>query len=444
MTEGSEPTKTRRKGRPLAWVTGILVLLVVAVAGLGWHFSGKTIVAPDWLRDRIAAQVARATPDIPLSFDDVIFRISPKDAARVTLTNVEVGEPASGASVILSEVSVAVAPLPLLRREIALVDASVTGVFLALERAADGKFAFAGNSGAVNSPDLPTLIAQIDTWLSDPRFAKLDQVEANAVTLRYEDRRARRGWTADGGRISISRRDGTLRLNSDLALLTGGTGVATVSLSAESEIGQSDLSFGVTVTDLPSEDIASQSPALAWLDTIRAPISGALRGYLDVEGALGGLDATLNISEGVLQPSDSATPVAFKTARTYFSYAPASQSLNFTEIYVDSDRGSGRAEGQVSVSLTDDNLLDAFVGQFSISDVNANAEGVFDIPLVVSRVDVDAQLRLQPFKLELGRIRVADPDLPLTAKGALSVGEAGWEGRIDGRVRRAKAPEVLN
>lgn len=444
MTEGSEPTKTRRKGRPLAWVTGILVLLVVAVAGLGWHFSGKTIVAPDWLRDRIAAQVAQATPDIPLSFDDVIFRISPKDVARVTLTNVEVGEPASGASVILSEVSVAVAPLPLLRREIALVDASVTGVFLTLERGADGKFAFAGNSGAVNSPDLPTLIAQIDTWLSDPRFAQLDQVEANAVTLRYEDRRARRGWTADGGRISISRRDGTLRLNSDLALLTGGTGVATVALSAESGVGQSDLSFGVSVTDLQSEDIASQSPALAWLDTIRAPISGALRGYLDGEGALGGLDATLNISEGVLQPSDSAAPVAFKTARTYFSYAPASQSLNFTEIYVDSERGSGRAEGRVSVSLTEDNLLDAFVGQFSISDVNADAEGVFDIPLVVSRVDVDAQLRLQPFKLELGRIRVADPDLPLTAKGSLSVGEAGWEGRIDGRVRRAKAPEVLN
>ena len=422
----------------------ILAVLVFAGFAAWWSLVGKTIVAPDWLRDRIAAQVAKATPDIPLHFDDVVFRLNGRDAARVTLTNLEIGEPSSGASVILSEVTAGVAPVPLIRRQIVLNHASISGAFLTLERDINGQFAFASGANSNTSFDLPTLLEQIDVWLDDPRFERLRKVEADAITLRYEDRRANRGWTADGGRISVARRDGTLRLDSDMALLTGGANVATVSLNAESAIGENDLSFGVTVNSLPSQDIATQSPALAWLETIRAPISGALRGYLLPDGYLGGLDATLNISEGVLQPSDQATPIAFKTARTYFSYAPQTQSLNFSEIFVDSDKGSGRAEGQVAIALNAENELDAFVGQFAVQDLNAQADGVFEQPLIVDRADIDAQLRLEPFKLDLGRIRIADPDLPLIASGTLSVGENGWEGKIDGRFKKAVAPEVLN
>jgi hypothetical protein len=50
--------------------------------------------------------------------------------------------------------------------------------------------------------------------------------------------------------------------------------------------------------DLAARDLATVSPALAWLDLMRAPISGRLALQLGDDGTVGDLEARLDIGRG--------------------------------------------------------------------------------------------------------------------------------------------------
>ena len=64
----------------------------------------------------------------------------------------------------------------------------------------------------------------------------------------------------------------------DLALLSGGEGVATIEANFKSTIGQMEGDFGFILNNFSAQDIASLSPEFGWLSILEAPISGALRG----------------------------------------------------------------------------------------------------------------------------------------------------------------------
>ena len=90
--------------------------------------------------------------------------------------------------------------------------------------------------------------------------------------------------------------------------------------------------------------------ALAWLGALDAPISGALRASVDSSGALGPLNATLQIGEGVLQPTDATNPIAFTSARSYFAYDPVTQTMQIDELSVISNWVSASASGRATRS----------------------------------------------------------------------------------------------
>ncbi|WP_040604148.1 AsmA-like C-terminal region-containing protein [Sagittula stellata] len=444
-TEKSDAPRRRRK--VLVWCFGVVLALAVGIAGGIWAMLGRPVDAPDWLRERIETRIAENLRGISIDFGRMSLLITETGLARIVLWDVTVTNDQGVLVAQLSDIEAGVAPVSFLRREWELREAQVSGAFVTLQRDRNGKLGLAlGDAFAEGTqvPDLAQIIARIDAIAMDPRLAKLDLFEADSLTLRYEDLRARRGWTADGGRLRLMREDGTLRLTGDVALLSGGAGVATVELGAESRIGDASLDFGITLQDLDSGDIATQSPALAWMDALEAPISGSLQSTLAPDGALGEMRATLEIGKGVLQPNREARPVPFDGARTAFTYLPEERLMRFDEIRVDSAMGRVRASGTTMLDdAPDGGLPPGLTAQFRLASVEVAESAVMDRPVVVEGAQTAFRLQLDPFRVDIGSLRITDPTLPISARGWLEATRSGWSMSLDARVAETVPEQVM-
>jgi hypothetical protein len=438
VTEPEQPSEPQvspsRKGRA-RWALGVLLALVLVVLGAGWALVGRSLSAPDWVRDTVEERLAASLPGFQVLFGDVQLRLERDGRTRVILLDVDVQTAAGTPVAVLSDIEIGLAAYDLVRRKVVLRDLSVSGAFVTLTRRRDGRLGLAlGDAFAMNgsAPDVPTLVAQIDRLLMDERLSRLQSVEANALTLRFEDARARRGWTVDGGRLRLERQNDQLRLSGDFALLGGGATATRLQLDASSTIGETEVSFGVSLNDMPSQDIATQGPALAWLGALRAPISGSLRAAMREDGSLGVLNATLQIDAGVVQPTPDTPPIPFNSARSYFSFDPDRSQISFSELSVDSNLVRAVAEGRATLADLRDGIPSQMLGQVRFSRLEAAPDALFDIPLSVDRAELDFRLRLDPFELDLGRVWIDDPQVPLRMTGKLRTSDNVWDYALDG------------
>ena len=194
--------------------------------------------------------------------------------------------------------------------------------------------------------------------------------------------------------------------------------------------------------DVPAPDVAVQAPALNWLGVLRAPISGALRGSVNDDGSLGPLSATLQIGAGVLQPNDSARPIPFDGAHSYFTYTPDQQMLEFNDLSISSAWGSGQAEGRAYLGDIASGKLDEMIGQFTFSNLSLSPGRLYPEPLQIGSVTADLRLKLNPFELDFGQIQLDIGDSKMLAKGTFDAGPGGWSLSVDGNLDQM-TPERL-
>ncbi|MFP7572056.1 DUF3971 domain-containing protein [Marivita sp. S2033] len=448
MTEPPEQTETpltpHRRSRA-RWALAVVLTLVLAVGLTGWAMLGRSLSAPDWVRDTVETRLADALPGFRVLFGDVQLRIERDGETRIILHDVDVQTASGGPVAVLSNIGIGLAAQDLVRRKIVLRDLAVNGAIVTLKRDRSGALGLAlGDAFATDgeAPDVPTLVAQIDRLLMDERLSRLQSVEANALTLRFEDARARRGWTVDGGRLRIERNNALLRLSGDFALLGGGATATRLQLDASSPIGETEVGFGLSLTDMPSQDIATQGPALAWLGALKAPISGALRGTMRGDGSLGLLNASLQINAGVVQPGRDTPPIPFDSARSYFTFDPDRSQIEFTELSVDSAMGRALAEGRATLEGLRNGIPSEMLGQVRLTVLDIAPDIVLDAPLSLNAAEVDFRLRLKPFALDLGRVWIDDPQVPLRLQGRVSATDAAWSYALDGAIGRL-TPEAL-
>lgn len=443
MQEKSTSPRRRRRGRRLFYV---LVALLAALGVAGYAMVGRPVDAPEWVRERIETRIAESLPGIEVDFGRMSLLVQRSGLARVILWDVEIRNLNGETVAQLSDIEAGLSPAALLNGQIDLREAQVSGAFVTLRRAADGRLGLSlGDAFASGSemPDIGQIIARIDQVLGDPRLTGLTSFEADALTLRYEDQRARRGWTADGGRLRLAREDGRLTLSGDVALLAGGDGVATVEVEAQSPIGKQSLDFGVILHGLASRDIATQSPALAWLEELNAPISGALRSGLDESGTLKPLEASLQIGKGALQPTAATRALPFDSAETAFTYTPAEGLLRFQRIRLASPLGKVTAAGTARLNGIETGWPKALTGQFTLSDMALAKGALLDRSVNLSGAEAAFKVRLDPFEVSLGELRLTDPSYPLRASGRLSAQVDGWRLALDTQIAETTPEQVL-
>lgn len=436
--------RVHRAGRWLLLLTVVLGLFAsVAVLGL----IGQRLNAPEWVRERIEERIERQLGGMEIEFGAISVVVNKGWRPRVRLRDVTLKDAAGQVVAQLADAEAALAMRPLLRGQLQVKKIALNGALATIRRGRDGKVALSlGGSGApVNQAEsLPQLIESWDKVFLNPQLSALASIEVQAVSLRYEDALKGRAWSLDGGTVRLARAGSDLTLSAAFSLLSGRDEASTIEFSYSSRIGDTRAEFGMSVQDIAAQDIAAQNVALAWLDVLRAPISGSLRGGVNGDGTLAPLSATLQIGAGVLQPLDQARPIPFRGARSYFTYSPESQLITFDELSVSSDWGSGVADGNAWLGGVENGTLKDLTGQFTLSGLSLNPNDVYADPLTLDGADVDFRLELNPFRLQLGQLRVGDMGSNLLVDGTLDADSTGWHLALNGQIDKITTGRLVD
>jgi hypothetical protein len=459
MTEDSEPEKPEKLGpkrrrasamsKWLFWLrAGFVVCLLplVFLAAAAVMIIDREITAPSWITERIEARAGDLLEGATLDFGTITLRIGRDLHPTVRLVDTRLVDQGGLTLTRVPVVEGLMSPRGLLlRQEVLMQEVRLIGAQVNLRRNAQGDVSFAlttGGSDLGSARSLPELLDQFDQVFERPVLEALEVVRSDGMIVNFDDARAGRSWIVDGGTVVLDLRNAQTSLRGNFSLLSGRAGVTNVNLSYVSPRGSRAAQIGMNLTDAVASDIAAQSPALSWLRDVDAPISASLRTELDEEGALGPLNASLDIGQGVLQPNPATRPVAFDAARAYFSYDPVRDRISFSEISLETEWGSLAAEGDAYLREFRAGLPRALLAQFQLRDVAINPPGFFDVAPQVPQAAVDLRFRFDPFAVELGQAVVIDGDTRMIAKGEAAATDAGWRVSVDAEIDQI-VPERL-
>ncbi|MCV2891923.1 AsmA-like C-terminal region-containing protein [Lentibacter sp. XHP0401] len=450
--EPAAPKKRRSlRKRAAVGVLSLALLVVMLVAGFIGLLAlrSEPLVVPAWAEARILEQINRNLAPYSARLGETSVVIEDGWAPRVLLSDAELFDGAGARIVSLESLSVGLAMHPLTSGALHLTDLRVAGTRLGVRRDTEGALwlsfgeELTPSGGEEQGKGFTEIMALLDGWLARDAFSKFHRVDVSDVTVRYEDERAERTWTVDGGRVELLHEDGDLSARADFALLTGRATAAGVELGFERRAAAPLAFVNLNLTDFPARDLATQSAALSWLEALRAPISGALRLSVDDKGELGPLSATLQIAKGVLQPNDAATPVPFTSARTYLTYDPKRRIVQFDEIDLKSEWVSLRADGQLGLVMEEGGWPEAFVGQLRLGAISANPTEILPEPVSFDGGFVDLRLSLQPFRVELGQLGLRDGETNLHIEGSFEALPKGWSYQIQAAAKALELSKVL-
>ncbi|WP_241484011.1 DUF3971 domain-containing protein [Ruegeria sp. ANG-R] len=437
--------RSLRRTAGLWTLRGVFVLVFLALI-TGFMVIGQRMHAPAWLRDRVETRLDQALGGVKIKFGDVSFIIHEGWRPRLRLTDVRISDAAGQQIAEVSDLRASLSMRPLLRGHVRPKRIILQGAQIALTRGIDGALSLtvgAGSAPVGQAPNLAKLIESADDVFQSPALSALTSVELDAITLDYQDLRLGRSWVLDGGRVQATRSAGEVRLATGFSVLAGRDYVSTIEANYTSSLGSPAARFGVSITDLPAEDIAGHSPALAWMQVLRTPISGALRGSVDAEGALGPVFATLNLGAGAVQPTPETTPIKFDAARTYFTYDPNQQALDFNEVSIRSAWGTVQADGKAFLQGVKAGGLESMSGQFRLSGIEINPANLFPEALNLTRANVDFQMKLAPFRMQLGQMTVEDGEHHARLSGSLAGLSDGWVAEIDAEIDQMNSDQLL-
>ena len=409
----------------------------------------RRLTLPDWAAERVVETVAREVPELEVEIGRISIVLEDNWHPRIRATGVSLQDPETGAVVEIAEIDSTLSLDALTEGRLAPSALHVSGIFLNMRRLSDGSISVAlgDDTQTVDPVDRKTTLAslsrELKQGLAKPWLARLRNASLNAVTLRYEDVRAGKGWTIDGGQARLSRDQQGIDLSASLVALGARDYVSTLEMSYETEYGSDAARFGVTFEDMSAEDIASQSPALAWLDILRAPISGSLRSSIDETGALGATSAALQIGAGAVQPTDTVSPIPFESAHTYLTYEPSAETLLLDELSVQAPWVRLTANGKALLQDIELGLPGEMVVQLRLDQLEVNPNDRETIPVALDQAFADFHLDLSPFEIQLGQAVLIEGEQVLSLRGDVRTTPDNWQYALDARANTLDHRRVL-
>ena len=427
------------------WSAALILVLCVGLSVAVMALVGTRVSAPEWVRERVTREVNAAVDGVSLHFGDMAVVVEKGWVPRLALRDVMIRDETGLPIASLSDIQGTVDMAALLQGALQPSAIRLSGAQLSFRRTDTGEVGVTLGDAGANAREPVTVAAlaeRLDGILNRPAFRNLSQIEATNVSLRYEDERTERAWTADGGRLEISREGDDIRLRGDFALIGARDYATTLALNYTGRLGTAASEVGLSFEDMPARDVAGQSPALAWLDAIDAPISGALRASVDEQGQLGPLNATLQIGKGAVRPNDATEPIAFNSVRSYFTYDPTEHRISFNELSIDSKWVKTSVTGHAYLVGVENGWPSEILLQVGLSEVVANPMDLYAEAITLQGARMDMRLQLNPFVLSLGELSLSDQDEVLRLTGEARAEPEGWDVTLDGHMAQI-APDRL-
>lgn len=448
MTEGIGPQKPRRRRRRLHWHLGIWMVLSVLLFGLfmvltSMSLTGRVVALPEGVTERISSRINARLDRAGISLGRVELGVTPEGRPRLRLVNVGVKDQTGLEVAQLNAVEGGVKFWPLLQGKLEPSGFFLSGAQVTVRRRANGEFDLSFGQAAGASGDLGTILDAIDgVFLTGP-LSTAELIEADQLTITLEDARSGRLWQVTDGTLKLTQTDKVVDITVSFDVFNQTEELAETVLGFRMDKSSSEASMGASFTNARAADIAAQSPALAFLSVVDAPISGALRAVIDADGNTSDLAGTLSFGAGALSPTPGARPVRFEGGRVYMTYDPAQQSVDLAEISLSTEWGTVRGEGTSYLQDWVSGWPTTLLGQYRITEAALNPQGWFGEPVRITSGAADLRLRLDPFTLEIGQLVLAHAGNTYSAKGRIRADSAGWSVAADARADRIDRDQLL-
>ncbi|MBN8633284.1 MAG: hypothetical protein J0L76_20810 [Rhodobacterales bacterium] len=455
-TRRERKPRGRSGGRGRISLTLILTLVVLALgfAYLTLAYTGKSIRLPTWsvaeIEARLNAALAgtRLPKDTAVSLGGVELAVDSDFVPRFRVEDIRLIEGNGRALLALPEARVAFDPNALLTGKIRLADVRLVGARLAMRRDASGRIdlEFDGRGAGPKSPS--QVLAAVESAFASPALSSLSRIEAEGLTLILTDDRVGRTWQVGDGRLAIENGETAISAELGLTLLDGAEpaqAVLTVVSDKEAETAR----LTAKVDNIAATDLAAMAPPLAFLGFVDAPISGALEAGLADDGSFAGFSGQLSLGAGSLAPGKGTRPIGFDRATLSVAYDPATARIAVGDISVESRSLRLKATGHGDLlapdggKLTVGALPDSIIGQIAFQEVMVDPEGLFEEPIRFSEGALDARLRLNPFKLDIGQLSLIEDRERLLLSGHVEAEEGGWGGAVNVRLNQIDAERLL-
>ncbi|WP_339107595.1 hypothetical protein [Thioclava sp. GXIMD4216] len=366
---------------------------------------------------------------------------------QVRLNSVQLLAPSGRPIAVLPQVQAAVLPMPLLQRRIALSSIELKGAAVAMRRLSDGSldinFGGQGEMQHLAIDSLSDVTDAVEAAFATPVLQDLSEIRADTIDIRLDDERLGRVWRVSKGQFRLTQEAD--RISASLSLNVGEQNdmPAQLALGVTTYKNSPRAQFGAAVTGVPARDLAVQSPALAGLSVLDAPISGSLQTAIDDQGVVSGMVAKLNIGAGALSPVEGSRPIPFESAALELSYNQKQQRIEMSRLEVHSTAAAFKATGSVMLRDFANGLPRQLVTQVALNDLQLDPEGVLEQPAHFSDGMVDLRIGLDPFRVDIGQAQLMEDQTRLSAKGSLAASSKGWQVSLDSGISRISSKGLL-
>ncbi|WP_226341071.1 YhdP family protein [Gemmobacter serpentinus] len=422
--------RMRKRARFSLWLLASLVLIALA-GGIGLlALTGKPLRLPVWVVAEAEARLNEKLPlrDASISIGAIEVMVDRDWVPRLRLEDVTLTRHNGPALLRLPEARVAFDPASLLRGALRPSSVVLSGATLRLRRDHAGRFDLDLGNGAPmrDLGGFAEMLDRLDAVFALPALAELDDVTAEALSLRLEDARAGRVWTVGDGRLVLLNQPDEVKAQLTMTLLSEGNAPAQALLSVATRKDSSGARLRATVDGVEARDIAAQAPVLGFLSALDAPISGRLITGLAPDGRVIVVEGALNLGAGALQPSPAARPIGFDSATLGLTYDPKRERVLLQSLQVESRTLRLNASGHVDAPGVSKGLPEAFLAQIALEELKVDPEGLFTEPVTFKQGALDLRLRLDPFRIDVGQFTLLEEGRQISAKGWAEVGETGW------------------
>jgi hypothetical protein len=442
--DGPRPAGRRRRGAMwwLGWgLGGVGLLLVALVAGLWLRLNVAPMILPVALHDRVEARLDAAMTQGRLEIGDMALDLPEGARAPVMVfRDVRLFDPDGAPRAAFPAVRVHLDAGPILSGAVRPKRVDIAGAGLRLSRDAGGRFDL-DLSGAEETATvtLPETMARLDAMFAAPAFDALEEVTATGLQLSMADAMTGQTMRIQNATARLTRREGQLTLTVGGAL--EGSRTSRMDVAILRRAAEAETEIATVFRDLAARDLATFSPALAWLDLARAPISGRLALQLGDDGTVGDLEARLDIGQGRVWLGQDSAPLGFDRIGADMLYDPDTRRLTFSALRLDAPELRFTAAGYADMAADGT----SFVSQLRLSGIEAQPEGLFDTARQIEGATVDMRLTLSPrLRIELGQATVFDGALRMHATGLVAATGEGLAVSFDATLPEADLDTVLS
>ncbi|MFT6222359.1 MAG: hypothetical protein ACJA1F_000193 [Paracoccaceae bacterium] len=457
------------------WIFDIVAIAVVLVGIAVFGLAGREVQVPHWVAERAGARLETGLDGAQIDIGQVTLMFQKLKAPLVSFRDVSLRR-ADGREIFAMPVlRVGLDRQALLEGTVQPTSLALEGAALRVRREADGRFDLGFGTAQMlgGGGSLVAVLDRMDTLFAQPGFAPIERIAATGLQLTFEDARTGRVWYIEQGQLELLQDAVQVEVRVALTLPNARADTpqdrepGKVEMTFTSRKGSLEATLGARLSGVAAGDIAVQSPVLAWLRPLEAPVSGALRASVDEQGALGDINGKLEIGAGAFVPQEALAPLRFDTARAYFRFDASQNKLSFDEISVRAPQANIEATGhayleveepgpepELALSASGENAKGfaawpvALVTQLQLDRVVLNPEGVFATPVTFEQGAAAMRLQFDPFRVEIGQLSLLRLDAQgavvsrASVRGTLGVNVAGDAGAPDTEVATDADTEV--